>query len=103
MNSHNSYPLPIERLIPANHIWAEAREDWKRKENQHLWAKPSLEELKKLMLRVRAQPAAAKERARVARQDIVREYSNAAIAAVVQSRLHTIRGRTDKRGCVLRA
>jgi hypothetical protein len=87
--------------MPANHIWAEAREDWKKKENQHMWALPSLAELKRLMMMVREQREEAKAVARIARQDIVREYSHSAIAALVQARLHALRDRLSRRGCVI--
>jgi hypothetical protein len=55
------------------------RKDWKKKETQHTWAPPSLAELKRLMMMVREQREEAKAVARIARQDMVREYSHSAL------------------------
>ena len=102
MNERNSYPLPIEGLIPANTIWAEAREDPRQKrERLHHWAQPSLEALKRLLEHVRAHPAEAKARARVARQDMVRDYAFPVIAERVRARLDSIGPRLAERGCDL--
>jgi glycosyltransferase involved in cell wall biosynthesis len=84
MTEENSYPVPYEitRVGPDAEIYPA----------QGTWADPDLDEAARLMRRVMEQPGEAAAKGAVARRDIERLYSPAAVGEMIRARLEEIRG-----------
>ena len=63
LNTNNSFPLPIDGLVPC--------ENWEG----HQWAEPSLTNLQELMRDTYNNPSGAKLKGKQAREDMIHKYS----------------------------
>lgn len=73
LTEENSYPLRVDQMseVPEGPF------------KGHLWAEPSVEQLRAVMRRVVSNPEEAKGRARRAREDMIRWFSPAVVARIV--------------------
>ena len=78
MTEENSLPIPLEGMIRST-------------TNGHLWAKPSLSELRRLMRWCVENPSEAKKLGERARQDMIELYSPKRVMSIVMKRLNEIR------------
>ncbi|MQL77663.1 hypothetical protein Taro_010070 [Colocasia esculenta] len=73
LTEENGYPLPVDRMskVPEGPF------------KGHLWAEPSVEQLRALMRRVVSNPEEAERRAARAREDMIQRFSPAVVARIV--------------------
>ena len=78
MNDRNSFLIAVDSMVEAN-------------KDKHLWAKPSVEHLGKLMRYVHDNPKEAKARGKQGRKDVVARYSHEKVGERIVQLLEDIR------------
>lgn len=78
MKDSNSFLVPVDSMVEAN-------------AQEHLWAKPSVAELGRLMRLVYDKPDQSQSKAKQARRDVIGEYSHARVAEKIVRQLWDIR------------
>ncbi|XP_031478941.1 uncharacterized protein LOC116249807 [Nymphaea colorata] len=87
MTEQNSYPLPVDHM-------GEVTEG---PFSGHLWAEPSVDDLRILMRKVVKEPDEARERSKQAREDMVRRFSPEIVAEFVMHQIVKAPKKTGRR------
>lgn len=85
MNSSNSLPLPVEKLI------------YRKRGENHMWAEPSVIELQKLMRYCLNQPEEVKHLGKIGRKTMVEEYNPEVVGNIVLKELENIASEMRKK------
>ncbi|PKH86221.1 hypothetical protein CRG98_049990 [Punica granatum] len=80
LTEENSYPLPVERMVEV------VEGPFKG----HLWAEPSVDELRRLMKHLVSSPEERKNRGRQARRDMIRRFSPGIVAEIVSEEIEKL-------------
>ncbi|KAE8714794.1 uricase-2-like [Hibiscus syriacus] len=80
MTAENGYPLPVERMSDVT----------KGPFKGHLWAEPSVTELRALMRQVISNVEEARDKGRKARKDMVTSFSPEIVAEIIRGHIHNI-------------